>query len=104
MQTSLGRQKAQDAATLRASRRALGGFVLKLMLYAVFAVPAAVGSGHPLVRYVNNLGAICVFAAVLCGFLALLQRQRPGDRALNQWDEALGFAGIFFLLRGIALG
>jgi hypothetical protein len=104
MQTSLGRQDPGTPDISRASRRVLYGFFVKLAVYAAFALPAAMRSSRPLAKYADSLGTICVVATVICGLAAVLLRQPPGDRALNHWDEALGFAGIYFLSRWIAAG
>ncbi|HLZ66111.1 MAG TPA: hypothetical protein VKQ29_07760 [Aliidongia sp.] len=98
MQTSFERQDPTSAPDgSKASRRVLYGFLGKLVIYAAVALPAALRASRPFAKFFDGIGVICVVAVAVCGLAALLLRQRPGDRALNQWDEALGFAGIYFL-------
>lgn len=100
MHTSLERRTPEGATDAsKASRQIVYGFVFKLTVYAVCALPAALRNGRPLAKYFDTLGLICVVAAFGCGLVALMLRQMPGDRALNHWDQAIGFAGIYFLSR-----
>lgn len=105
MQTSLERRNpGGTAGSSKASWRILYGFIFKLAVYAAFALLPALRTGRPLAKYLDNFGVICVVAAAVGGLAALLLRQSPGDRALNQWDEALGFTGFYFLSRWLAAG
>lgn len=105
MQTSLGRRNSEGTAdSSKASWRILCGFIFKLAVYAAFALPSALRTGRPLAKYLDNFSVICVVAATVGALAALLLRQSPGGRALNLWDEALGFTGIYFLSRWLAIG
>jgi hypothetical protein len=91
-----------DRNPAMATRRILFGFGYKLFVYTILALPPAMHSDRPLAKYIAVFGGICAVAMIVCGITAMLLRQAPGGRALNHWDEAFAFAGLFLLARWAA--
>jgi hypothetical protein len=103
MKSWLERWNEENARDPRlASRRTLHGFAYKSFLYALVALPPAMHVPDHLASYVRTLGIICVAAAAACALAAIVLRQPFVGKAINHWDEAIGYAGITLFLRAIA--
>jgi hypothetical protein len=68
----------------------LARFGIRLVILVTFAAFGGVGFGA-------SLAALSVMAAILCTIVATVRREAVFARALNHWDEAIGYAALYFL-------
>ena len=69
-------------------------FLLRLAILMVFAA-----TGH--IGFARSLAALSAMAAVMCAVVAVVRREAAFARALNHWDEAIAFAGLYFVSVGL---
>jgi len=78
------------------SNQVLIRFGLRTAILASFAAFSHVGFGR-------SLAALLLMTAVLCAVIGTIRREAPLGRSLNNWDEALAYAGLYCLVNGIFL-
>lgn len=78
------------------SNRVLLRFGLRTAILASFAAFSHVGFGR-------SLAALLIMTAVLCAVTGTIKRETPLGAALNNWDEALAYAGLYCLVNGLFL-
>jgi hypothetical protein len=76
------------------SNQVLIRFGLRTAILASFAAFSHVGFGR-------SLAALLLMTAILCAATATIKREAPLGTALNNWDEALAYAGLYCLVNGL---
>ncbi len=71
-------------------------FCMRIVILITFAAFGSVGFGM-------GLAALLAMASLLCTVVATVRREAMLSRALNHWDEAVGYAALYFLLVSLNL-
>lgn len=67
-------------------------FGLRLIILSVFSTLGTVS-------FVTSLGVLLWISIVLCLIAAILREEHPLDDFLNYWDEAAGYAALYYVIR-----
>jgi len=65
-------------------------FAIRISILTAFAAFGSVGFGR-------SLAALLAMSAILCSVVAAVRREAVFSRSLNHWDEAVIYAGLYFL-------
>jgi hypothetical protein len=65
-------------------------FGMRIVILTTFAAFGGVSFG-------TSMAALTAMAAILCTVVATVRRETIFSRALNHWDEAVAYAGLYFL-------
>ena len=76
------------------SAQVLVRFGLRLLIIVGFASFGTVG-------FSRGFGVLLWMSSILCAVAAIIKRERPFDVLLNHWDEAVAYAALFCLARGL---
>jgi len=66
-------------------------FALRMAILVVFAVFGSIGFGR-------SLSALLWMSILISAVLGTVRREPPLDKALNHWDEMVGYAALFSLV------
>ena len=66
-------------------------FALRMAILVVFAVFGSIGFGR-------SLSALLWMSILISAVLGTVRREPPLDKALNHWDEMVGYATLFSLV------
>jgi hypothetical protein len=78
------------------SNQVLIRFGLRTVILISFAAFSHVGFGR-------SLAALLLMTAILCAVIGTIRREALLGTALNNWDEALTYAGLYCLVNGVFL-
>lgn len=78
------------------SNQVLIRFGLRTAILASFAAFSRIGFGR-------SLAALLLMTAILCAVTGTIKREAPLAAVLNNWDEALAYAGLYCLVNGLLL-
>jgi hypothetical protein len=81
------------------SRRALRGFLVRLVTFALITVGPCLAGSRSLREAGLGFHAICFFGATLACAWAALLREKPYAPSFNFWDEALALVGAGLLVK-----
>jgi hypothetical protein len=73
------------------STQVLFRFAVRTTILVVFAVFGSIG-------FRQSLSALLCMSILIRAVLAVVRREPPLDKALNHWDEMLGYAALFSLV------
>jgi hypothetical protein len=84
----------QNLPRVLQSNQVLIRFGLRTAILVGFAAFSQVSFGR-------CLAALLLMTAILCAVTGTIKREAPLGTVLNNWDEALAYAGLYCLVNGL---